>query len=168
MRKAVLLLLVAVIIFSFAPYVQAYQAGVIAPDFMLPDLEGKKVRLSDFRGKAVLLNFWATWCGPCVKEMSDFNDLYVTLKNRGLVVIGVSVDLSEESVRYFVKKKKLLFPILHDKTKDVAGSKYRTYGLPTTFLIKPDGTITEKLIGERPWGSQKMKEKIYSILPKSK
>ncbi|MBN2654553.1 MAG: redoxin domain-containing protein [Nitrospirae bacterium] len=155
-------------LYVLAPSAHAYQAGVAAPDFVLPDLNGKQVRLSDFRGKAVLLNFWATWCGPCVKEMSDFNDLYIKLKGKGFVVIGVSVDVSADSIKYFVKQKKLAFPILHDKKKDVASSKYRTYGLPATFLIRPDGIVAEKLIGDRPWGSPKMKEKVYQILPKGK
>ncbi len=166
MKKAQAVVFVFIALLCFAPLAQAYHEGVVAPDFVLPDLEGKQVRLSDFRGKAVLLNFWATWCGPCVKEMTDFNDIYIKLKDRGFVVIGVSVDISADSVRYFVKQKKLAFPILHDKKKDIASGKYRTYGLPATFLIRPDGIVAEKLIGDRPWGTKKMQEKIYKILPK--
>ncbi|MDX9715291.1 MAG: TlpA disulfide reductase family protein [Dissulfurispiraceae bacterium] len=159
---------IAVVLFvlsACASLAQGYQAGMAAPDFALYDLNGKQVRLSDFRGKAVLLNFWATWCGPCVKEMEDFNTLYINLKDRGFVVIGVSVDVSADSIRYFVKKKNLVFPVLHDKKKEVAGNKYKNYGLPTTFLIRPDGIIAEKLLGERQWVSPKMKEKVYQILP---
>ena len=138
--------------------------GSLAPDFTLPDLDGKNVTLSKFRGKVVLLNFWNTWCGPCRAEMPSLNNLYLELKDKGLVVLSISIDTSEEPVRAFISERKLVFPVLMDKKQKVYSKKYFLYGLPVTFLIDKKGIIVEKFIGERDWSSQEMKEKIARLL----
>lgn len=135
-----------------------------APDFTLNDINGEKVNLSEFRGKVVLLNFWATWCGPCRAEMPSLNNLYNEFKDKGLVVLAVSVDTSEKPVRSFIKDLKLSFPVLMDKNKAVSFDEYGVFGLPTTFLINKNGMITEKIMGEREWDSPQMKEKISRLL----
>src|SRR3989337_2651577 len=80
-----------------------------APAFELPDINGKKVSLTDFKGKVVLINFWATWCGPCKAEMPSLNSLYSTFKNEGFVVLAVSIDTSEKPVKSFVSEKGIAF-----------------------------------------------------------
>jgi peroxiredoxin len=135
-----------------------------AADFTLPDINGKKVNLSEFRGKVVLLNFWATWCGPCRAEMPSLNNLYNEFKDKGFVVLAVSVDASEKPVKSFEKELKLSFPVLMDKNKAVSFDEYGVLGLPTTFLIDKNGVMIEKIMGEREWDSPQMKEKILKLL----
>ncbi|HCL82301.1 MAG TPA: hypothetical protein DHW81_08890 [Nitrospiraceae bacterium] len=135
-----------------------------ASDFTLPDVNGKKISLSEFKGKVVILNFWATWCGPCRAEMPSLNKLYLEFKDKGLAVIAVSVDTSEKPVKSFIKKHNLSFPVLMDKNKAVSFDEYGVLGLPTTFIIYKNGFIAEKIIGEREWNSPRIKEKIIRLL----
>lgn len=139
-------------------------AGASAPDFTLLDLNGKKVSLAEYRGKAVVLNFWATTCGPCKAEMPSLNSLYLEFRNKGLSVVAVSVDTSEKPVRAFISEKNLAFTVLMDKDKEVFFDSYAVMGLPTTFLIDRSGAIVEKIIGERDWDSPQMREKIRRLL----
>lgn len=138
--------------------------GKVAPVFELKDLEGKKVSLTDFKGKVILLNFWATWCAPCKAEMPSLENLYSNLKSKGLVVIGVAVDNSEKTVSSFIKEKGITFPILLDKGKEVSFDDYGVIGLPVTFLIDKKGIIVDKVFGERQWDSVEIKEKIKRLL----
>src|SRR4030042_3298294 len=117
-----------------------------APDFTLKDLNGKTVSLSAFKGKVVLLNFFATWCPPCRAEMPALNKLYHTLKPRGLEVISVSTDRSINDIKDFLETHKVDFPILFDADRNVA-KQYRVFSMPTTFLINRNGVIVEKFYG---------------------
>ncbi len=135
-----------------------------APVFTLSDINGKKVSLSDFKGKVVLLNFWATWCGPCTAEMPSLNNLYSAFKNEGFVVLAVSIDPSEGPVRSFVSEKGILFPVLMDPDKEAYFDQYAIFALPTSFLIDRKGMIVEKIIGDRAWDSPDMKNKIVDLL----
>src|SRR4030065_2705473 len=139
--------------------------GSFAPDFTLYDLSGKKVMLSQFRGKVVVLNFWSIWCGPCLAEMPSLNKLYLEFKDRGLVVIAVAEDPAEKPVKSYVQEKGIAFLILIDKDKKVY-FKYSLFGIPVTFLIDKKGVITEKFIGERDWCSPEMRGKISMLLQK--
>jgi peroxiredoxin len=121
--------------------------GVQAPDFELPSLDGRKVKLSDYRGKAVLLNFWATWCPPCKIEMPWFVDLQKRYGQDGLVVIGVAMDDSEpQKISEFAHDMGLNYPVLlgTDKVSDDYGN---VQYLPTTFYIDRDGKIVSKAAG---------------------
>src|SRR4030043_1134390 len=139
--------------------------GSLAPDFTLNDLCGKKVTLSQFRGKVVILNFWSIWCGPCLAEMPSLNKLYLEFKDRGLVVIAVAEDPAEKPVKSYVKEKGIAFLILIDKDKKVY-FKYSLFGIPVTFLIDKKGVITERFFGERVWCSPEMRGKISKLLQK--
>ena len=121
--------------------------GVAAPDFTLPSLDGRKVKLSDFRGKAVLLNFWATWCPPCKVEMPWFADLQKQYAQDGLVVLGVAMDDSKpDTIAKFASEMGVNYPVLlgTDKVSDDYGD---VQYLPTTFYIARDGTIVDKMTG---------------------
>src|SRR3990170_8601793 len=133
--------------------------GSLAPDFTLNDICGKKVTLSQFRGKVVILNFWSIWCGPCLAEMPSLNKLYLEFKDRGLIVIAVAEDPAEKPVKSYVQEKGIAFLILIDKDKKVY-FKYSLFGIPVTFLIDKKGVIAEKFIGERDWCSPEMRGKI--------
>jgi peroxiredoxin len=144
--------------------VASSEVGKTAPVFELKDLDGKKVSLSDFKGKVILLNFWATWCAPCKAEMPSLENLYRSFREKGLVVIGISVDNSEKTVQSFVKEKAITFPILLDKGKEVSFDDYGVIGLPVTFLIDQKGIIVEKVFGEKRWDSEEVKMKIKRLL----
>src|SRR5208283_3625751 len=147
-----------------AAFVFAETPGSAAPDFTLNDVHDKKVSLSAFKGKVVLVNFWATWCGPCKAEMPSLNNLYLEFKNKGLAVLAISVDPTEKPVLSFIAEKKLALPVLMDKDKEVYFDSYAVMGLPTTFIIDENGIIIEKIMGEQEWDSPKMKERILNLL----
>ena len=121
--------------------------GQLAPDFELQTLDGKNMKLSDFRGKAVLLNFWATWCGPCKIEMPWFVDLQKQYGPQGLQIVGVAMDdSSNEDIAKFVKEMDVNYPILLGK--EAVGQSYGGVGvLPTTFFIDRDGKFVGREFG---------------------
>ena len=121
--------------------------GAKAPDFELPSLDGRKVKLSDYRGKAVLLNFWATWCPPCKIEMPWFVELQKQYGKDGLVVIGVAMDDSEpQKISEFAHEMGLNYPVLLG-TDQVSDDYGNVQYLPTTFYIDRDGKIINKAAG---------------------
>lgn len=137
--------------------------GVSAPNFSLKDLKGKTVSFSGFKGKVVILNFWASWCPPCVAEMPSFKKIYSEMKSRGLEVIAVSSDRSARDTRDFVENKGLDFTVLMDEDRNVS-REYKVFSLPTTFLINRNGIIVEKFFGEYDWTDREMKKKIERLL----
>lgn len=121
--------------------------GQSAPDFELQSLEGKNIKLSDFRGKAVLLNFWATYCGPCKIEMPWFVELQKQYGPQGFQIVGVAMDdASTEDIAKFAKEMGVNYPILLGK--ESVGQSYGGVGvLPTTFFVDRDGKITDREFG---------------------
>ncbi len=119
---------------------------LIAPDFTLTDISGNKLSLSDYRGKVVLLDFWATWCGPCRIEIPGFVELQNRYRGQGLAVVGVSMDDGPEPVREFYKEFRMNYRVVlgSDKIGELYGG---VYGFPTTFLIGRDGRIYAKHVG---------------------
>lgn len=129
--------------------VSPLKVGAAAPDFHLETLDGKQVKLSDYRGKKVILNLWATWCPPCRAEMPHMQKFYEKNKDNDIVVLAVnltSMDNGEEKIKDFVKKYGLTFPIPLDKTGDI-GEIYQAYTIPTSYVITPEGKIKQKIIG---------------------
>ena len=120
----------------------------VAPDFQLSDLEGRTVSLSDFRGKPVLLNFWATWCGPCRAEMPFIQDVFEDKRfsEKGLVIVAVNLGESRSKVVQFMEDYGLSFDVLLDTSRNV-GQAYNIRGIPTTFFIDKDGIIKDIKIG---------------------
>lgn len=120
--------------------------GGTPPEFELADLEGNIRQLSDYEGKPVVVNFWGTFCPPCVKEMPEFERQYQKWKDEGLVVLAINLSEDTLTVNNFVRRFELNYPIL----RDVNRKTERSYGLksyPTTFFIKPDGSIAEIKVG---------------------
>ena len=120
--------------------------GSKAPDFTLKDLKGNEIKLSDYRGKVVLVNFWASWCPPCRAEMPMFEDVYKRYKDEGFEILAVSTDISEDKVHKFLEEIKVSFPILMDDGK--VSETYGITGLPTSFLIGRDGKVVRIRLGE--------------------
>ena len=120
-----------------------------APDFTLVSLDGKNMRLSDLRGKAVLLNFWATWCGPCKIEMPWFVELQNEYGSQGLQIVGVAMDDSgTDEISKFAKEMGVNYPVLLGK-EDVGDEYGGVPALPESFFIGRDGKIVDKIIGLR-------------------
>jgi thiol-disulfide isomerase/thioredoxin len=120
--------------------------GKVAPDFALQDLQGKQVKLSDFRGKAVLLNFWATWCGPCKVEMPWFVELQKQYGPQGLQIVGVALDDSgKDAIQKYANEMGVNYTILQGQ--DSVGDAYGAIGLPTTYFIDRDGKIIDSASG---------------------
>jgi peroxiredoxin len=144
---------------SFAPRLTQ---SSLAPDFSLESLDGKTVRLSDLRGKAVLLNFWATWCGPCKIEMPWFVELQNQYASQGFQIIGVAMDeASKEDIGKFAKDMGVNYPILIGK--EAVGEQYGGVpALPETFVIGRDGKIVDKILGLR--GKAEIEDSIRKAL----
>ncbi len=141
--------------------------GSPAPDFQLIDLQGNRQALPDYHGKVVLLNFWATWCGPCRVEMPSMEILYQDLKEEDFAVLAISSDPQGSIVtRPFVASRGLTFPILHDSDYRVSGS-YGVRTLPMSFLIDRNGTLTHRVFGARDWNSLAARELIHGLLRES-
>jgi len=130
--------------------------GTKAPalNFTLKHLDGTATSLHDFNGKLVLLNFWATWCLPCIQEMPDMEKLWQRYKDAGLIVLGVSNDDAgkRKRVETFIDKVNLSFPILLDSDSTVS-ELYDVSGIPVSYLISRDGTLLAKIVGVREWAS---------------
>lgn len=144
------------------------EVGHRAPDFALLDTNPKLIRFSDYRGKVVLLNFWATWCPPCRREMPTMEKVYQEYRRRGLEVLAVSLDTGHEAVvavqvADFMKELKLTFPALLDPKMEVA-RRYRVVGIPITFLIDRRGVIRVKEVGFRDWTDPDSRRKLEALL----
>ena len=126
----------------------SYSFDKKAPYFELKDLNGNKVRLSDFAGKVIILDFWATWCPPCKKEIPDFIELYKQYSKRGVTIIGIALD-EYNAVKNFQSENKINYPILLG-TDEVVKLYGGIRGIPTTFVIGKDGTIRQRYEGFRP------------------
>lgn len=126
--------------------------GKPAPNFSLPDLADKSVQLSDYRGKVIFLNFWATWCKPCQEEMPSMEQLHKSYQKDGLVILAVSIDrvTTKKDIPPFVKNMNLTFPVLVDSWGQT-DKRYKLMGVPETYIIDQEGMLREKVIGPRDW-----------------
>ena len=141
--------------------------GMTAPDFSLPDLEGKTRQLSDYRGKVVFLNFWATWCKPCKEEMPSMQLMWENFKSEDFVILAVSMDrvTTKKDIPPFVENMKLTFPILTDSWGQT-DKRYKLMGVPETYIIDQDGILREKIIGPRDWTVKESMAAIVQLLKK--
>ena len=141
------------LLFVLCASVQAAEEGMVAPNFKLKSLDGEEVSLSQFRGKYVLINFWATWCGPCKIEMPSLEALYQRFKNKNFVLLAISNDMFGASiVKPFIKANHLNFTILLDQRLK-ASNAFGVTSLPSTFMIDPKGEIIGALFGAEEWAS---------------
>ena len=113
----------------------------------LKDITGRDVTLSSYKGKVILLNLWATWCGPCKIEIPGFVNLYKKYQPRGLVILGLSVDDTVAQLKPFIEKLKVNYPILRGEGRKDVEQAYPWQGLPVTFVIGRDGTLCHEHVG---------------------
>lgn len=141
--------------------------GDEAPNFLLKDLEGFQVSLDQYRGKVVLLNFWATWCGPCRIEMPAMEQLYRSFGRRDFEILAVSTDAQGMAVtKPFQQEIGFTFPILHDADFRI-GLRYGARTLPMTFLIDRQGVIRNRIFGARDWNTPEGRRLIQSLMGSS-
>ena len=145
-------ILALLILFSVSAKAQVKE-GENAPNFTLKNLDGKEISLNQFRGKHVLINFWATWCGPCKIEMPSLEALYERFKDRNFVLLAISNDMfGANIVKPFVKAHNINFPVLLDQRLKVSNT-FGVVSLPTTFMIDPQGKIIGALFGAEDWAT---------------
>jgi peroxiredoxin len=127
------------------------QGRQLPPDFWLPELStGKQIKLSAFKGKVVLVDFWATWCGPCRMELPEFVELHNAYKRKGFSMIGVSLDQQGPAVvKNFITQWKITYPIVVDSTQEVGMAYGGIRSIPTSLLIGRDGTVRDVFVGYR-------------------
>lgn len=136
----------------------------MAPDFTLTDMQGVPVSLSQYRGKVVFLNFWASWCPPCKEEMPSMEALYQRLKKEDFVLLAINVEENgQQAVEQFLKEVPLNFPILLDQTQSVA-SLYKVHGLPHTFIIDREGKIVESVTGALDWNAPQVVQYLSTLI----
>lgn len=140
------------------------RVGDEAPNFQLRDLAGHTVSLSQLRGKVVLLNFWATWCGPCRIEMPAMEQLYRSYSRKDFEVLAVSTDAQGAAVtRPFQQEMGFTFPIVHDADYRV-GLMYGARSLPMTFMVDRNGIVRQKVPGARNWDAPEARELVHAML----
>ncbi len=138
--------------------------GAKAPSFSLKNSQDQSVSISQYSNQVILLNFWATWCAPCVSEMASLDRLYQKYKDKGFVVLALSVDEEGwKAINEFLKKNPVTFPILLDLDYKVA-DLYGTYRVPESYLIDKTGKISEKILGAQEWDSSEMSSKLEKLL----
>jgi peroxiredoxin len=146
--------------------ISEFKEGQRGPAFSLVTLDGRRTALADYRDKLVILNFWATWCGPCTDEMPTLEALWRDHRARGLVVLGVSVDRGgpRALLEPYVRNLALTFPILLDPDSQTARA-WRVTALPATFVVKPGGEVAGNAVGTREWRSEPMQALLTGMLP---
>jgi thiol-disulfide isomerase/thioredoxin len=131
-------------------------------DFALKDLDGNMIKLSDYRGKVVFLNFWTTWCPDCRIEMPSMEKLYRKFKNRDFTIVTINLQESAEDVKVFFESLQLTFPALLDSDGNV-GRLFGIRSIPTTFILNQKGGMIGKVFGSRKWNG-KDAEKLFNLL----
>jgi peroxiredoxin len=136
--------------------------GDLAPDFTLPSLDSRTLTLRDYRRQVVILNFWATWCPPCVEEAPSLEAFAESTRGQGVTVIGVSVDQNVDELREFVSRHRLSFAIARDPEQALA-SRFGTSKFPETYILDRDGKVAEKIIGPIDWQDPRMLSFVHAL-----
>ncbi len=158
------LLILSFLIFSFHTNAKSHDTeSQIAPNFTLKSDSGKNIRLSEQRGKIVIINFWASWCGPCRQEMPYLEKLYKRYGKAGVVLLGINVDKDSKLADHFLKGLDTTFPILYDPTGTVS-KQYKVRAMPTTVILDRDGKIRFTHRGYKPGYENKYKKNIRELL----
>lgn len=151
LRTGILVVFIAAVVFTLYEALNKNSGpkdGEAAPNFELQNMSGQTVKLSDLRGKGVLLNFWGSWCEPCKQEMPYLNAVYQQ-HMKGVTIVGVNIGESHLTVSNFINRNGIKFPILLDSNKDVT-TAYNIGPIPTTFLINKSGKIVKEITKQMP------------------
>jgi cytochrome c biogenesis protein CcmG/thiol:disulfide interchange protein DsbE len=137
--------------------------GDDAPEFQLVSDAGRPIALKDFQGKFLVLNFWATWCPPCLEELPSLNRFHEQFAAKGLVVLGISVDEDANAYREFLKKAGVQFLTARDPEKKIPRT-YGTFKYPETYFIDRQGKVVQKIIGARDWSDPQLVADVEQLL----
>jgi len=135
---------------------------IVAKNFILEDQDEKLVELSDFKGKVVIVNFWATWCPPCRKEMPSMQRAWEILEKEDIKMLAINVGEDSDAIFAFTAIYPVEFPLLMDKDSSVY-NEWKIRGLPSTYIIDPEGKIAYKVIGSREWDAPELLEQIRAL-----
>jgi len=150
-----LLLLASSLALAAAGQLKPYTGSLSSPDFELQDIEGRRHRLSDYRGKVVLLQFWATYCTPCRKEMPTMNRLLERLADKDFVILAVNMAEDPATVKAYLEQTPVKFPVLLDRDGQVL-QQWKVFAAPANFIIGKNGEIRYTLYGGIEWDSPEM------------
>ena len=139
------------------------ETGDKAPTFAVTTESGRRLTNSDFGGKLLVLNFWATWCPPCIEEMPSLNRFAEELAPAGVVVLGVSIDKNESAYKRFLEERRLRFQVARDANADIP-TEYGTFKWPETYVIDRTGKVVQKHIGPKNWMDPQIVTEIKSLL----
>jgi len=159
--KHIILIFPLILLFALAGAVLAESAPKEAPDFSAPDLSGKVQTLSAYRGRVVILNFWATWCPECVRELPSLSAFAEA--NKDVVVLGVASERDPETVRKFLSSSPVTYPVIIDATGDIFVTKYLIRALPSTIILDRKGFIADRIFGAEDFQSRGFREKIRRL-----
>lgn len=163
MKMKNLLLGLTLSVFAAASLASSDLTGQVAPDFALKSSTGDNLRLSEYRGDVVMVNFWATWCGPCRQEMPLLDELYSRYERVGFSLLGVNIDDDSRKAMNMVSELGVSFPVLFDARKEVS-KLYEVEAMPVTVLIDREGTIRYVHHGYKPGYEDKYLDQIRSLL----
>jgi peroxiredoxin len=150
-------------IFAASSLASSTLEGQSAPDFVLKSSAGNNLRLSEYRGDVVMINFWATWCGPCRQEMPLLDDLYGRYERVGFTLLGVNIDDDSRRAMKMIEELGVKFPVLFDASKDVS-KLYAVEAMPVTVLVDREGTVRHVHHGYKPGYEEKYLTEIRSLL----
>jgi peroxiredoxin len=154
-------------VFVYVLFISIYEHVVVvgdsAPDFSITADNGRTVSVSNFGGKLLVLNFWATWCPPCISEIPSLDQFQKLFASSGVVVLGVSVDKDEQVYKRFLSRAKVSFMTARDPGNKI-NAEYGTFKFPETYLINSDGKVVMKVINETDWTDPKMLDYVKSLL----
>ena len=134
----------------------------IAPDFDLKDIDGNSHHLSDYRGKVVIVNFWATWCPPCRFELPSMEKLWQATRDKGVMILAIDLGENEDTIFTFTSDYPVSFPLLMDFDSSVT-KKYSVLGIPTSFVIDPHGRMIYRVVGTREWDDRQVSDAILEL-----
>lgn len=137
--------------------------GTVAAPFDLTSLDGRSLQLADLKGKVVLVNFWATWCGPCKEEMPAFERLRQKLDPERFALVTITTDLQREGIKHFLATLQVQLPVLFDENQDVSQA-YLVRALPTTVLIDRQGALVGRAVGPREWDAPQSFRLLQSMM----
>ena len=167
-------LLIALFLFSLMAYaagadeesiepLQALSEAIAAPDFELLDSTGNTHTLEDYQGQVLVVNFWATWCPPCIREMPSLQNLRSALHDRGLEVLGINMGEGPDEIAFFNERVKVEFPLLLDEDM-VMTTAWEVQNLPTTFIVDRNSMIIYAEVGDKPWDDPVIMAQLEALL----